>query len=84
MGELCAMRNIGSEMERKLNAVDIFTPQALASTGSKEAFFRIKSRYPEVCLVHLYTLQAAIDGVDIGGLPEAVKAELKKYSDNIK
>ena len=56
MAELTSMRNIGKTMEEKLKAVDICTAEELRQTGSKEAFLRLKLRYPNVCLVHLYTL----------------------------
>lgn len=81
--ELQRLKNIGKEMARKLDSVGILTAEDLKETGSKEAFFRLKERYPEVCLVHLYTLQAAIEGVDYNTLPEDTKADLKKYSDSL-
>ena len=84
MGNLSSMRNIGNEMERKLKSVDISSPEELATIGSKAAFIRLKARYPEVCLVHLYTLQAAIEGIDMQHLPEETKRDLKAYSDSLK
>ncbi len=84
MAELRSLRNIGSEMERKLKAVGICTAEELTQTGSKEAFFRLKARFTNACLVHLYTLQGAIDGVDYNQLPEKVKQELKVFSDGLK
>lgn len=53
MSELTAMRNIGQEMARKLRAVGIDSPEKLAEIGSKEAFFRLKETFPNVCLVHV-------------------------------
>lgn len=84
MGALCAMRNIGKEMERKLNAVGIFSPEELSNIGSKGAFHKLKAKYSNVCLVHLYILQAAIDDIDMSQLPTPVRAELKHFSDSIK
>ena len=84
MGELCSMRNIGKEMERKLNSVGIFTPDELTNTGSKKVFSKMKDIHPNVCLVHLYILQAAIDDVDMNQLSAETKSELKIYSDSIK
>ena len=55
--ELTAMKNIGAEMKKKLSVIDIHSAKDLFEMGSKEAFFRLKTAYPEVCLVHLYTLQ---------------------------
>lgn len=82
--ELKTLKNIGSEMQRKLNAVGVENAEDLKKMGSKEAFFRLKTKYPEVCLVHLYVLQGAVDGTDYNMLQEDVKADLKKYSDNFK
>lgn len=41
-------------------------------------------RFPNVCLVHLYTLQGAIDNIEYNQLPDQVKQDLKSYSDNLK
>lgn len=84
MGPLRSMRNIGKEMERKLNSIGVFTPEELSNTGSKEVFSKLKSMYSNVCLVHLYMLQAAIDDTEMNQLSTKVKSELKLYSDSIK
>lgn len=78
------MRNIGTEMEKKLRAVGIGSAEELTQIGSREAFFRLKTRYPNVCLVHLYTLQGAIDHIPYNLLPEDVKRDLKAFSDSLK
>ena len=82
--ELTAMKNIGAEMKRKLNAIGISSGEELTALGSKESFFRLKLTYPEVCLVHLYALQGAIDNVDFNSLPKNTKTELKAFSDCLK
>ncbi|MEA5002221.1 MAG: TfoX/Sxy family DNA transformation protein [Christensenella sp.] len=82
--ELTAMKNIGAEMQRKLNAIGFDSAEELTRTGSKEAYFRLKSSYPEVCLVHLYVLQGAIDNIAFNLLPQNIKNELKAFSDNLK
>lgn len=82
--ELSSMQNIGKEIEQKLNAVGICSAEALTALGSKEAFFRLKMRFSNVCLVHLYTLQGAIDNIEYNQLPEAVKGDLKNFSDSLK
>ncbi len=76
------MRNIGKEMGRKLRSVGICSAEELARLGSKEAFARLKTRYPNVCLVHLYTLQGAVEDVEYHRLPEEVKKDLKDFSDS--
>ena len=84
MTELTAMRNIGGEMARKLRAVGIDSPEALREAGARDAFFRLKALYPNVCLVHLYALEGAVRDLDFHGLPREVKADLKAFSDCLK
>lgn len=84
MAELTSMRNIGREMAGKLTAVGIDSPEKLAETGSKEAFFRIKTVFPQVCLVHLYALEGAIQNIEFNSLPQEKKRELKEFSDRLK
>ncbi len=78
------MQGIGKEMQRKLKAVGICSAEELTEVGSKEAFFRLKMLYPNVCLVHLYVLQGAIDDVKYNQLSNEVKQELKDFSDSLK
>ncbi|MCL1786407.1 MAG: TfoX/Sxy family protein [Defluviitaleaceae bacterium] len=84
MGELTTLRNIGKEMERKLHFVGIDTADALKKAGSKDAFARLKLHYPEVCLVHLYTLEGAVSDTEYNQLPDDVKQDLKAFSDGLK
>jgi len=78
------MKNIGTEMARKLTAVGVGSPEALAGLGAKHAFFRLKEVYPKVCLVHLYALEGAIQGIELNRLPEDKRNELKEFSNYLK
>ena len=84
MTELTSMPNIGKEMASKLKSVDITTAEELIELGAKEAFCRLKKNYPNVCLVHLYTLEGAIQNVEFNNLSEKTKASLKAFSDSLK
>lgn len=84
MPDLTSMTNIGKEMARKLKAVGIDTSEKLIEIGSKEAFFKLKETYPNVCLVHLYVLEGAISNTEYDALSEEKKKELKKFSDSLK
>ncbi|MDE6589958.1 MAG: TfoX/Sxy family protein [Oscillospiraceae bacterium] len=84
MAELTSMMNIGKEMARKLAAIGIDSAEKLAEAGSKEAFFRVKTVFPQVCLVHLYALEGAIQGIEFNSLPDDKKRELKEFSDCLK
>ena len=76
---MTSLTNIGKEMASKLISVGIDTPEKLIESGSKEAFFKLKEKYPQVCLVHLYTLEGAVSNVEYNKLSEAKKKELKEY-----
>lgn len=84
MSELTAMMNIGKEMEKKLKSVGIASSEELIETGAKDAFLKLKRKYPNVCLVHLYTLEGAIHNTDYNKLSEDTKKELKEFSDFLK
>lgn len=81
MTNLTTMRNIGGEMARKLRAVGIGSREELLEAGGKEAFFRLKIRWPQVCLVHLYALEGAVRDVDFNALPQETKEDLKTFND---
>lgn len=82
--QLTGMRNIGPEMDKKLQAIGITSGEELIKTGSYEAFLRLKTRFPNVCLVHLYVLYGAIHDLEYNMLPEDVKKDLKTFSDSFK
>lgn len=84
MSELTSMANIGKEMEKKLTSVGIDSAEKLIALGSKEAFLKLKQAYPNVCLVHLYTLEGAIHNTEFNCLSEEKKKELKEFSDFLK
>ena len=84
MTDLTSMRNIGKELERKLKLTGIDSAEDLIALGSKEAYFKLKLRFPEVCSVHLYALQGAIENTDFNMLPEETKKDLKNFADELK
>ena len=84
MAKLTSMINIGKEMENKLNSIDICTAEELIQIGSKESFSRLKIRHSNICLVHLYTLQGAIDNIKYSQLSSKVKSDLKIFNDSLK
>ena len=84
MAELTSMMNIGKEMARKLTAVGVDSAEKLVEMGAKQAYFRLKTAYPQVCLVHLYALEGAIEQVEFNLLSKETKQELKEFSDAIK
>ena len=84
MAELTAMMNIGKEMASKLDSVGIGSAEELIRLGAEQAFLKVKERYPDVCLVHLYALEGAVCNVEFNSLSEGRKRELKEFSDFLK
>ncbi len=84
MVELSSLKNIGKEMERKLKSIDINSAEELKKIGSKDVWFRLKIKYPEICLVHLYTLEGAINDTEYNQLSEETKKDLKAFTDQWK
>ena len=78
MPELTDMMNVGKDMAKKLNAVGIDLSEKLIEIGSKQAFLQLKQEFPNVCLVHLYTLEGAITNTEFNCLSEEKKKELKE------
>ena len=84
MAKLTSMMNIGREMSKKLTSVGIDSAEELIYIGAKQAFFKLKEAYPNVCLVHLYTLEGAITNTEYNALSADKKKELKEFSDFLK
>lgn len=84
MAELTSMMNIGKEMAKKLDSAGIDSAEKMVCSGSEQAFLKLKERYPNVCLVHLYALEGAVCNVEFNSLSENRKKELKELSDFLK
>lgn len=70
---------LGKTMEKKFHSVGIHSAEELTDIGSKQAVFRLKEQYPGTCVVILYHLETAIQGVEIKQLDESCRADLKAY-----
>ena len=84
MAELTSLRNIGAQIQEKLKSAGITTAEELKRIGSKEAFLQLKLHCPSVCLVHLYSLEGAVSGIEYNQLPKEIKQNLKDFSDGLK
>ncbi len=84
IAELTTLKNIGKEIERKLKSIGINSAEELKKIGSKDTWFRLKLKYPEICLVHLYTLEGAITDTEYNQLSEETKKDLKAFTDQWK
>jgi DNA transformation protein and related proteins len=84
MSDLSAMPNIGGVLAQKMLEVDIYSAKALVEMGSKEAFLRVKTVYPDACINHLYALEGAIKNIRWHHLSPETKTELKIFFDSVK
>ena len=82
--DLSILPNIGKTLAMKLKAVGINTPDVLISTGSEDAFIKLKTVDQGACLNMLYVLEGAIQGIRWHDLDINKKAELKDFFDHIK
>lgn len=81
MTTLTSMKNIGKELERKLKSIGINSAEELKESGSKDTWCQLQLKYPQICCVHLYALQGAIDNIEFKQLSKETKKELKEFVD---
>jgi DNA transformation protein len=79
MSELKDLPNIGKELEKLLNKVDIKSAEALRQVGSKNAFIQLKTIYPSACISKLCALEGAVQGIRWHNLSSERKQELKEF-----
>lgn len=84
MAELTSLKNIGKELSAKLLGVGISSPEMLHRAGAKGAYLKMRKQYPNVCLVHLYALHCAVENIEIKGLSEQARNELKAFDSTLK
>jgi DNA transformation protein len=68
--------NLGPASEKMLKAVDIHTPEELASLGSVEAFLRVREYELNPSLNLLYALEGALTGLHWNDLPDEIRTRL--------
>ena len=79
--KLSELPNIGAHAEQQLTEVGIDTAEALIETGAEQAWLRVKTIDPGVCLHMLYGLEGAVQGIPKKTLSPERKAELKAFFD---
>ncbi len=79
--ELIALKNIGPKINRRLNAVGIFSEEELREVGAVEAHNMLKAKYPgetlSVCY-YLYSFEGALLDKHWNDIGETRKRELKE------
>jgi len=80
MAQLTDSPNIGSTLAEKLNDIGITSMEELRKAGSKDILSQLASRDRNgVCLLMLYALEGAVQGIRWHGLSQERKAELKAF-----
>lgn len=79
MDSLSGLPNLGPKLVKTLAAVEIFTPEELVSTGSKQAFMKIRAHVPDACIDMLFALEGAIQGIRWHHLDTGTKTDLKEF-----
>jgi len=79
MSELKNLPNIGKELEKLLNQVDISSAEELKNVGSENAFIRIKTIDSSACISKLCALEGAVQGIRWHKLSTERKQELKAF-----
>lgn len=73
------MPNIAAKLELQLNDVGITAIEQLKEIGSREAWLRILAVDPSACIMRLYALEGAIQGIRWHYLDEETKESLKEF-----
>lgn len=78
---LTDLPNIGPHAAQQLTEVGIGSAEALKEVGAEDAWLKMKTIDPGVCLHQLYALEGAVQGIPKKELPPERKAELKAFFD---
>ena len=81
--ELTRLPNIGPELARLLNEVEIRDSEELKEIGAKMACLRMKAQGLDVCFHKLTALEGAVQGVRKSQLTPERKAELRTFFDGL-
>lgn len=79
MANLTDLPNIGAHAAEQLAQVGIETPEDLLALGAEQAWLKMQTVDPGVCLHQLYALEGAVQGIPKKQLDPARKQELKDF-----
>ena len=80
------LKNVGPKLAQKLISAGIDSPEKLRAMGAKAAFekmYKDGDKYGDYNAAYLYALEGAIRGCDWLKIPKNVKAEYKKYAQEL-
>lgn len=81
--ELTKLPNIGPELARQLNEVDIRDSEDLKELGGEMACLRMKAGGLDVCFHKLTALEGAVQGIRKSQLTPERRAELRAFFDGL-
>lgn len=81
--ELTKLPNIGPELARLLNEVEIQDVEELRKLGAEAACLRMKAQGLDVCFHKLTALEGAVQGVKKTQLTPERRAELRTFFDGL-
>lgn len=81
MAKLTDLPNIGAHAAEQLSQVGIETPEDLLALGAEQAWLKLQTIDPGVCVMQLYDLEGAVQGIPKKELDPARKRELKEFMD---
>ncbi|WP_251318141.1 TfoX/Sxy family protein [Flintibacter muris] len=81
--KLTELPNIGPELARLLNEVEVHNSEELQALGAEMALLRMKAQGLDVCFHKLTALEGAIQGVKKSQLTPERKAELREFFDGL-
>ncbi len=79
MAKLTDLPNIGPHAAEQLAQVGIETVEDLLAAGAEQAWLKMQTVDPGVCLHQLYALEGAVQGVPKKELDPARKQQLKEF-----
>lgn len=79
MAKLTDLPNIGPHAEQQLVEVGVATPDDLLTMGAEQAWLKVQTIDPGVCLHMLYALEGAVQGIPKAHLDPVRKQELKEF-----
>lgn len=79
MAKLTDLPNIGPHAAEQLAQVGIETVEDLLAAGAEQAWLKMQTVDPGVCLHQLYALEGAVQGIPKKELDPARKQQLKEF-----
>lgn len=81
--ELTKLPNIGPELARLLNEIEVYDSEELQALGAEMAILRMKAQGLDVCFHKLTALEGAVQGIKKSQLTPERKAELRMFFDGM-